>query len=186
MFLLKPGLIICMSCPLVLICCKPKANYAAITKKTALRRVLQEISGDFDFIIIDSPPALGFLSICALTASDYLLLPVQQQIFSFEGLSQLLVVVRNIQKTMNSNLKIAGILFTMCEADFKDIQKLSDSSLFKKKVFPTTIPKDRFLMKASDRAMPAVLLDVTSKGAMAYMNLARELMDRLPVKATAA
>jgi chromosome partitioning protein len=156
-------------------------------KDFALRRVVQKISSDFDFIIIDSPPALGFLSISALAASDYLLLPLQQQIFSFEGLAQLLMIVRKIQNSLNPNLKIAGILFTMCESDSnpENNKKLPDLLSFNKKVFSTTIPKDRFLVEASDAATPAVLLNMMSKGAMAYMNLAQELMLRLPVKDTA-
>ncbi len=148
------------------------------SKALALRNVLEEVSADFDFIIVDSPPSLGFLTICALAASHFLLLPIQQQIFSFEGLAQLLVIVRKVQHSLNPSLKIAGILFTMCETGFKPTTSdhLPDLKIFKKMVLSTTIPRDNLLAEAADASIPAILLNMMAKGSKAYMALARELM----------
>lgn len=152
-------------------------------KESALRNIIHKIANDFDFIIIDSPPALGLLSICAITASDYLLLPIQPQIFSYEGLAQLLMIVRKIQTTVNPNLKISGILFTMCDPDdgTHETNRIPSLGAFNKKVFSTVIPRDQFLVEAADAATPAVLLNMLSKGASAYMDLANELMERMAI-----
>ena len=99
----------------------------------------------------------------------------------------MLVIVRRIQHSVNPDLKIAGILFTMCEAA-SDIENNNrpDLSAFSKKVFSTVIPKDNFLSKASDASTPALLLNMMSKGAAAYMDLAQELMMGLAIVEPAA
>lgn len=146
-----------------------------------LRDIVREVSHDYEYTIIDSPPSFGFLTRSALASSDYLLLPLQHQIFSFEGLSQLLLMVRDIQKKLNPQLKIAGIFYTMCRNYSKPSHFFDDINmdLFRDKLFSTVIPWDDSLSKAFDLTRPAALLDVMSKGAVAYLNLARELMDAL-------
>jgi chromosome partitioning protein len=143
-----------------------------------MRDVVREVSNDYEFTIIDSPPSFGFLTKSALASSDFLLLPLQHQIFSFEGLSQLLVMVRGIQKKLNPLLKIAGIFYTMCRNDsFKgQLFDAEDLHQFRDKLFSTVIPWDDTLSEASDLTRPVALLDIMSKGAVAYMQLAQELM----------
>ncbi len=146
-----------------------------------LRRIVREVSNDYAFTIIDSPPSFGFLTQSALVSSDYLLLPLQRQLFSFEGLSQLLLMVRSIQKATNPDLKIAGVFYTMCRNQ-SEVDLLSDSEVLgflKDKLFSTRIPWDDTLASAADRARPAALLDILSDGSVAYLGLARELMDVL-------
>lgn len=146
-----------------------------------LRLIVQEVSNDYAFTIIDSPPSFGFLTKSALASSDYLILPLQHQIFSFEGLSQLLLMIRGIQKDINPLLKIAGIFYTMCRNE-KTSANISGPEIlyhFKDKLFSTVIPWDDTLSNAADLTRPAALHDMMSKGALAYMQLARELMDVL-------
>jgi chromosome partitioning protein len=147
----------------------------------ALREIVQDVSRDYAFTVIDSPPSFGFLTTSALAAADYLLLPLQHQIYSFEGLSQLLLMVRDVQKRIHPTLKIAGIFYTMCRSK-PDLDPLSDSGGFtflKRKLFRTVIPWDDTLVSAADQTRPVALLDILSKGSVAYMALARELMDVL-------
>lgn len=143
-----------------------------------LRDVVREVSRDYEYTIIDSPPSFGFLTKSALGSSDYLLLPLQHQIFSFEGLSQLLSMVRGIQKVLNPQLKVAGIFYTMCRFDAEK-KKLFDSGHlhhFRENLLKTSIPWDETLSVAADLTRPVALLDMMSKGAVAYMQLAQELM----------
>ena len=146
-----------------------------------LRGAVRDVSMDFDFTVIDSPPSFGFLTKSALAASDFLLLPLQHQIYSFEGLSQLLHMVRGIQKKINPGLKIAGIFYTMCRNNLNTAHHSDTESLFyfKEKLFSTIIPWDDLLSEAANLARPAALLDIMSKGAVAYLQLAQELMDNL-------
>ncbi len=146
-----------------------------------LRNIVREVSRDYEFTIIDSPPSFGFLTKSALASSDYLLLPLQYQIFSFEGLAQLLLMVRSIQKKLNPLLKIAGIFYTMCRNDSKQKEIYNTDFLhqLRDKLFSTVIPWDDTLAEASDLTCPVALLNMMSKGAVAYMQLAQELMDVL-------
>jgi chromosome partitioning protein len=143
-----------------------------------LRTIVREVSKDYEFTIIDSPPSFGFLTKSALASSDFLLLPLQYQIFSFEGLSQLLLMVRGIQKKLNPPLKIAGIFYTMCRNDSEKMQRFDSGQLHQlaDKLFSTAIPWDDTLSEASNLTRPVALLDMMSKGAIAYMQLAQELL----------
>lgn len=147
----------------------------------ALGEVVRKVSVDYDFTIVDSPPALGFLTQSALAASDFLLLPLQKQIFSFEGISQLLMMIRGVQKSFNPGLKIAGVFYTMCRDQGENDPFLESGGLdfLKSKLFKTIIPWDGTLSAASDNTRPVALMDVLSKGSVAYMHLARELLDLL-------
>ena len=100
-----------------------------------LRTVIREIAQDYTYTIVDSPPSFGFLTRSALTASDFLLLPLQHQIFSFEGLSQLLLMIRGIQKTTHPGLKIAGVFYTMCRNEPCDAPVSDSAELFFLKPF---------------------------------------------------
>lgn len=146
-----------------------------------LGSIVRKISNDFAYTIIDSPPSFGFLTKSALASSDFLLLPLQHQIFSFEGLSQLLLMIRGIQKTIHPGLKIAGIFYTMSRIEPGDdpLQNSNELHFLKHKLFKTVIPWDDALASAADQTRPVALLDVLSRGSVAYMQLARELMDVL-------
>jgi chromosome partitioning protein len=146
-----------------------------------LRKIVREVANDYAYTVIDSPPSFGFLTTSALASADYLLLPLQHQIYSFEGLSQLLLMVRGIQKTIHPGLKIAGVFYTMCRTE-PDLDFLSNSGGFmflQRKLFRTVIPWDDTLVSAADQTRPVALLDILSKGSVAYMQLARELIEML-------
>jgi chromosome partitioning protein len=147
----------------------------------ALSNIVRELSNDYAYTIIDSPPSFGFLTKSALAASDYILLPLQHQIFSFEGLSQLLIMIRGIQKTIHPKLKIVGIFYTMCRKDPDADPMIGSGELeaLKRKLFKTVIPWDDTLSSASNQTVPVALLDALSKGSVAYMQLSLELMDAL-------
>jgi len=146
-----------------------------------LRAVVRELARDYTYTVIDSPPSFGFLTKSALASSDFLLLPLQQQIFSFEGLSQLLLMIRGIQKTIHPDLKIAGVFYTMCrnEPGLEPLVSIGELDFLRCRLFQTSIPWDGTLASAANLTRPVALLDVLSKGSIAYMQLARELMDVL-------
>jgi chromosome partitioning protein len=146
-----------------------------------LRNVIRKISCNYEYTLIDSPPSFGFLTLSALASADHLLLPLQRQIFAFEGLSQLLLMIRGVQKSIHPTLKIAGIFYTMCR-DITEPDPFSRSpgfSFLKNKLFKSIIPWDDNLSSAADQTRPVSLLDVLSKGSVAYMDLAQELVEVL-------
>lgn len=149
--------------------------------EAVLGKIVREVANDYLYTIIDSPPSYGFLTVSALAASDSLLLPLQQQIFSYEGLSQLLLMIRGVQKTIHPGLKIAGVFLTMCrnESIPDRLENFVGLDHFKQRLFKTEIPWDDTLSLAADRTRPVALLDVLSKGSVAYMQLAAEVMDVL-------
>lgn len=144
-----------------------------------LGNLIEGLADSFEYIIIDSPPSLGFLSKSAIVAAEWLIIPLQYQIYALEGLGQLLFVVRRIQKKWNANLKIAGILFTMYDNNSGTGTHSGKNCTenFKNKIFSTTIPWDNLLRFSPDLVKPLVLHDIMSKGARAYINLASEIID---------
>ncbi len=144
-----------------------------------LSEVLEEVKKDYDFIIIDAPPALGMLTINIMTASDSLLIPIQCEYYALEGLSQLINSIKSIKKSLNKNLDIEGILATM----FDSRTNLSHQVLeevkkhFPDKVFDTPIPRNVRLSEAPSYGQPIIKYDITSKGAEAYFSLAREIIN---------
>lgn len=145
-----------------------------------LKTALDKIKDDFDFIIIDSPPALGMLTLNILTASDTVLIPIQCEYYALEGLSQLIQSVRKIKKSLNPNLDIEGILATMYDARTNlSIQVLDEvKKYFPQKVYKTVIPRNVRLSEAPSFGEPIISYDITSKGAESYLNLAIELINK--------
>lgn len=145
-----------------------------------LKAALDKIKDDFDFIIIDSPPALGMLTLNILTASDTVLIPIQCEYYALEGLSQLIQSVRKIKKSLNPNLDIEGILATMYDARTNlSIQVLDEvKKYFPQKVYKTVIPRNVRLSEAPSFGEPIISYDITSKGAESYLNLAIELINK--------
>ena len=145
-----------------------------------LRQKLSPLREQYDYIILDCPPSLGFLTVNALTAADSVLVPLQCEYYALEGLSQLLRTVMTIKKGLNPALKIAGILLTMYDARNNLSLQVEDEvrSHFKKAVFNTIIPRNIRLGEAPSHGMPILLYDIQSKGAQSYLELAKEVISR--------
>lgn len=145
-----------------------------------LKRVLSEVSDDYDYVLIDCPPSLGILTLNGLVAADQVLIPLQCEYFALEGLSLILQTVNLVQKSMNSRLAIGGIIFTMYESRTKLAQEVVQqvSQYFKDKVFRTIIPRNVRLAEAPSHGLPVCLYDPACIGAKSYEALARELVAR--------
>ncbi|HAL63028.1 MAG: ParA family protein [Firmicutes bacterium] len=143
-----------------------------------LKNALATIKDGYDFIIIDSPPALGMLTINIMTAADSVLIPIQCEYFSLEGLSQMINSIKSIRKSYNKNLDIEGILATMFDSRTNLSRQVLDEvkAHFEDKVFTTTIPRNVRLSEAPSYGQPIIKYDITSKGADAYFSLAREII----------
>lgn len=143
-----------------------------------LKSALEPIKDIYDFIIIDSPPALGMLTINIMTASDSILIPIQCEYFSLEGLSQMVNSIKYIRKSFNKNLEIEGILATMFDSRTNLSKQVLEEvkAHFGDKVFGTPIPRNVRLSEAPSYGQPIIKYDITSKGADAYFALAREVI----------
>ena len=141
-----------------------------------LKNAISGIKDDFDFIILDSPPALGMITINILTASDTVLIPIQCEYYALEGLSQLISTVKTIKKKLNPQIEIEGVLATMYDGRTNlSIQVLDEvKRFFPDKVFKTVIPRNVRLSESPSFGEPIINYDRTSKGADAYMALAKE------------
>lgn len=136
---------------------------------------------DFDYILIDCPPALGLLTINALTAADQVLIPVQAEYYALEGLSQLLQVMQQVQRSFNPDLELLGVVMTMFDKRTSLSQQVYDEvgKHFGDKLFKTVIPRNVRLAEAPSHGLPISEYDKWSKGAKAYKNLAKELSVRV-------
>jgi chromosome partitioning protein len=134
----------------------------------------------YDYIFLDCPPSLGFLTVNALTAADAVLVPLQCEYYALEGLSQLLKTVRAVKMGLNPSLKLAGILLTMYDSRNNLAKQVADEVRihFKGSVFNTIIPRNVRLSEAPSHGSPIVLYDIRSKGAQSYLTLARELIEK--------
>ncbi|RKJ61531.1 ParA family protein, partial [Butyricicoccus sp. 1XD8-22] len=132
----------------------------------------------YDYIIIDCPPSLGLLTINALTASDAVIIPVQCEFYALEGLSQLLSTVRLVQKHLNQELYIDGVVLTMLDARTNlGIQVIEEvKKYFQDKVFKSIIPRNVRLSEAPSHGEPIIIYDPKSRGAEIYLELAREVI----------
>lgn len=149
-----------------------------ISRELRLRKALEEIRQEYDYIIIDCPPSLGLLTLNALTASDSVIIPVQCEYYALEGLSQLLNTVRLVQKRLNKNLAIEGVLLTMFDARTNlGIQVIEEvKKYFQDKVFNSIIPRNIRLGEAPSHGEPIITYDPKSRGAEVYSELAKEVM----------
>lgn len=149
-------------------------------KELLLKKKLDEVRDDYDFIIIDCPPSLGLLNTNALTASDSVLIPVQCEYYALEGLTQLLLTIRLVQQLFNKNLEIEGVLLTMFDARTKlsiEVQQ-EVKKHFKNVVFNTHIPRNVRLSEAPSASKSIFEYDVRCEGAKAYAELAAEVIKR--------
>ncbi|MEC1178475.1 AAA family ATPase [Metasolibacillus meyeri] len=151
---------------------------SAISREGKLKNALQPIRQDYDYIIIDCPPSLGLLTINALTASDSIIIPVQCEYYALEGLSQLLSTVRLVQKHLNPQLMIEGVLLTMLDARTNlGLQVIEEvKKYFQDKVYKTIIPRNIRLGEAPSHGKPIIVYDAKSRGAEMYVELAREVI----------
>lgn len=149
-------------------------------REEKMKQALIAVSKDYDFIIIDCSPSLGLITINALTAADSVIIPVQCEYFALEGLGKLLNTVKIIQSRLNTNLEIEGILLTMYDVRLRLSNQVVDevNTHFKQIVFNTIIPRNIKLSEAPGFGVPAIAHDAKSKGAISYLNLAREILKK--------
>ncbi len=159
-----------------------EVEMAKMNKKfVQLKTALSEVSENYDYIIIDSPPSLSLLTVNGMIGADYLLLPVQTEFYALEGVAQLLDSMMLVRKAMNPDLKLLGVLATMYDKRTSlSAQVLVEiKRYFKDKVFETTIPRNVRVAEAPSHGVPVGSYDKFSKGAKAYRALAREVEKRV-------
>ncbi|AYV68734.1 ParA family protein [Niallia circulans] len=151
---------------------------STISREVRLKRALDEVKHNYDYVLIDCPPSLGLLTINALTASDAVLIPVQCEYYALEGLSQLLNTVRLVQKHLNHDLAIEGVLLTMLDARTNlGLQVIEEvKKYFQDKVYKTIIPRNIRLSEAPSHGEPIIIYDPKSRGAEVYLDLAKEVV----------
>ncbi len=155
-------------------------------RETRLKTALQGISSDYDFILLDCPPALNMLTINGLVAADAVMIPMQCEYYALEGLSDLVNTIKRVRQHLNPKLEIEGLLRTMFDPRNSLAQQVSAQlqSHFGTKVYTTVIPRNVRLAEAPSFGTPAVTLDRACKGSQAYLQLATEIIDRQTMAAT--
>jgi chromosome partitioning protein len=149
-------------------------------REKVLKQVIERLQNDYDFIFIDCSPSLGLITVNALTAANSVIIPVQCEYFALEGLGKLLNTIKIIQSRLNPELQIEGFLLTMHDSRLNlSNQVLEDVKRhFNEMVFETVITRNIRLSEAPSFGVPALSHDIGSKGAQAYLNLARELLQK--------
>ena len=150
-----------------------------MARETILKRALEEIRDDYDYIFIDCPPSLGLITINSLTAADKLLVPIQCEYYALEGLTQLLSTFDLVRRNLNPKLEIVGVVLTMFDSRTNLAIQVVDEVKrhFKNKVYTTIIPRNVRLGEAPSHGMPVIAYDPKCSGAEAYMDLAQEMID---------
>ncbi|MHA8052120.1 ParA family protein [Aquirufa sp. OSTEICH-129A] len=149
-------------------------------REARMRDALAEIKDLYDFIIMDCSPSLGLITINCLTAADSVIIPVQCEYYALEGLGKLLNTIKIIQSRLNPGLMIEGILLTMYDLRLRLSNQVVNevNSHFKNMVFETIIPRNIRLSESPSFGIPAILHDAESKGAISYLNLAKEIITK--------
>ncbi len=149
-------------------------------KEQALRNLIADLRDTYDYIILDTPPSLGLISINAMVAADKLLIPLQCEFLAYESLLQLLRFAHLVRKRLNPSLKLTGVLLTMYDMGEKISHQIAGNARerLKKRVFSTVIPRSVQLREASSIGRPLLYLDPKSVGALSHLKLAQEIMDR--------
>jgi chromosome partitioning protein len=145
-----------------------------------MRALLEPLRQQFDYIFIDTPPSLGLLTLNALVAADSVLIPLNCEYFALEGLADLVATLRRVRGSLNPSLDIAGVLLTMYDERTNLGQQVARDirAFFLDRVYTTVIPRNIRLGEAPSHGVPAILYDAKSKGAEAYLALAREVLGR--------
>jgi chromosome partitioning protein len=149
-------------------------------REERLRALLSMVRDEYDYVFIDCPPSLGLLTLNALVAADAVLIPLHCEYFALEGLADLVATMRRVRGALNPSLDIEGVLLTMFDERTNLGQQVASDvrGFFKDKVFRTVIPRNVRLGEAPSHGMPVILYDVKSRGAEAYLALAREVLAR--------
>jgi chromosome partitioning protein len=147
-------------------------------RERVLAGAIATVRDDYEYILVDCPPSLGLLTLNTLTAADSVLIPIQCEFYALEGLSQLLNTIRLVQRGLNPDLEIEGVLLTMYDKRLNLSRQVADEAreYFGTKVYRTAIPRNVRLAEAPSFGQPIVLYDVLSVGAQSYLALARELI----------
>lgn len=143
-----------------------------------LRPLLEQARSQFDYVFIDTPPSLGLLTVNALVAADEVLIPLTCEYFALEGVAELMATLDRVRGVLNRDLGVAGVLLTMEDRRTNLGRQVASEvrAFFKERVFETTIPRNIRLGEAPSHGLPVILYDVRSKGAAAYVALAREVL----------
>ncbi len=151
-----------------------------IARERMLKTAITGIAGKYDFTIIDCPPSLGLLTLNTLTAADSVLIPIQCEYYALEGLSQLLNTIRIVQKHLNPDLRIEGVLLTMFDKRLKLSSQVAEEAIsyFGEKVYETIIPRNVRLSECPSFGSPVLLYDIQSAGSRSYLRLAEEFLLR--------
>lgn len=151
-----------------------------IGRETKLKVALAEVKGQYDYVLLDCPPALNLVTVNALTAANAVMIPMQCEYYALEGLSDLVNTIKKVRTHLNAGLDIEGLLRTMFDNRNMLAQQVSAQLLshFGDKVYNTLIPRNIRLAEAPSYGMPALIYDRASKGAQAYLALAEEIIDR--------
>ncbi|MEA1881239.1 MAG: AAA family ATPase [Candidatus Marinimicrobia bacterium] len=149
-----------------------------MAREHQLGKVLKPILKKYDYILVDCPPSLGLLTLNALTCSDTVIIPIQCEYYALEGLGQLLNTIRLVQKNLNPNLEIEGVLLTMYDRRLNLSKQVADEvrSYFEDKLFKTVIQRNVRLSEAPSFGKPVLLYDANSTGAQNYMSLVAEIL----------
>jgi chromosome partitioning protein len=147
-------------------------------REVKMKEVLSHLKDDYQFIIIDCSPSLGLITVNALTAADSVIVPVQCEYFALEGLGKLMNTIKIIQKRLNTNLAIEGILLTMYDGRLRLSNQVVDDvrGHFQKMVFDTIIPRNVKLSESPSFGLPAIAHDAEGKGTLSYLSLAKEIL----------
>ena len=147
-------------------------------REKRLRHLLKSMDSQYDFILIDCPPSLGFMTVNALVSADFLIVPLQCEYFAMEGLGYLLNTVKLVKARLNPELALGGILLTMFDPRNLLSHRVTEDvkKHFGDKVFKTIIPRNVRLSESPSHGLPIILYDIKSRGAVAYMELAQEII----------
>ena len=153
---------------------------AAISREMRLKKALEQVRKDYDYILIDCPPSLGLLTLNSLAAADSVLMPIQCEFYALEGVSQLMNTVKLVKNNLNASLEIEGVLMTMYDSRTKLAEQVVEEvrTNFKEKVFSVMIPRTVRLSEAPSYGQPITVYDKKSKGAESYKKLAKEVIRR--------
>ncbi|MEG1008318.1 MAG: AAA family ATPase [Clostridia bacterium] len=149
-----------------------------VSRETRLKCAIDSIKSEYDYVFIDCPPSLGLITLNAFTASDSVLVPIQCEYYALEGLGQLINTIKLVQKHLNQNLQVEGVVLTMFDArtNLSSEVAIEVEKYFGNKVFQTIIPRNIRLSEAPSHGLPITLYDKDSKGAETYKKLAKELV----------
>ncbi|PKK92052.1 MAG: sporulation initiation inhibitor Soj [Candidatus Wallbacteria bacterium HGW-Wallbacteria-1] len=151
---------------------------STMSRETRMKKVIDSVRADYDYILMDCPPSLGLLTINALTAADSVIIPLQCEYFALEGLSQLMDTIDLVRDNLNTTLEIEGIVLTMYDPRTRISKQIEDEvrGFFKEKVYKTIIPRNVRLSEAPSFGLTIDAYDGTCAGARAYEKLAKEVM----------